>query len=552
MTALLLVAFFSIILTIQATTTIIGKRQETRIRELLEILYHAYDELGPSFIDSFETEDYNITLLSPSGEIVNSEFEESWLLLEDQSSIEQFLEEVEETPERIVSTNTSFLFGNLVLAGIKTRDGMILIASTSLRTFGDTFFDMRLELLYIILISVLLSSFLARLISYLIVQPLNQINVEDPQTTEDKRYKEIAPLINKIAEQKVNISNQEKLLEDEKNRFQSISEALVEGMILIEVDNTISYINESAVSILSLSSSPKGKSYHSIFSDDLKDIVERTISEKGQRKTIYLENKAYQVETSRLTLPDGIYNGVSILLYDITEHMALEKDRRDFTANVSHELKTPLHIILGSAELLELGLIKEEDSSAFIHQIYTETRRMSVLIDDIIKLSRLDDTSLKIEKETIKLPDDITNILESLSSVAESKKIDLLLEGGEVFVKCNRSMFNQIIYNLVDNAIKYSNEGGKVRVTTSIVGDEAVIDISDTGIGIPEEYYTKIFERFFRVDKSRSKEVGGTGLGLAIVKNSCVENGGDVKVLSSRVGEGTTFRVTLPCVKKPL
>ncbi len=552
MTALLLVAFFSIILTIQATTTIIGKRQETRIRELLEILYHAYDELGPSFIDSFETEDYNITLLSPSGEIVNSEFEESWLLLEDQSSIEQFLEEVEETPERIVSTNTSFLFGNLVLAGIKTRDGMILIASTSLRTFGDTFFDMRLELLYIILISVLLSSFLARLISYLIVQPLNQINVEDPQTTEDKRYKEIAPLINKIAEQKVNISNQEKLLEDEKNRFQSISEALVEGMILIEVDNTISYINESAVSILSLSSSPKGKSYDSIFSDDLKDIVERTISEKGQRKTIYLENKAYQVETSRLTLPDGIYNGVSILLYDITEHMALEKDRRDFTANVSHELKTPLHIILGSAELLELGLIKEEDSSAFIHQIYTETRRMNVLIDDIIKLSRLDDTSLKIEKETIHLPDDIKSILESLLSVAESRKIELLLEGGEVYVKCNSPMFNQIIYNLVDNAIKYSNEGGKVTVTTNRIGDEAVIDITDTGIGIPEEYYTKIFERFFRVDKSRSKEVGGTGLGLAIVKNSCVENGGDVKVLSSRVGEGTTFRVTLPCVEKPL
>lgn len=552
MTALLLVAFFSIILTIQATTTIIGKRQETRIRELLEILYHAYDELGPSFIDSFETEDYNITLLSPSGEIVNSEFEESWLLLEDQSSIEQFLEEVEETPETIVSTNTSFLFGNFVLAGIKTRDGMILIASTSLRTFGDTFFDMRLELLYIILISVLLSSFLARLISYLIVQPLNQINVEEPQTTEDKRYKEIAPLINKIAEQKVNISNQEKLLEDEKNRFQSISEALVEGMILIEVDNTISYINESAVSILSLSSSPKGKSYGSIFSDDLKDIVERTISEKGQRKTIYLENKAYQVETSRLTLPDGIYNGVSILLYDITEHMALEKDRRDFTANVSHELKTPLHIILGSAELLELGLIKEEDSRAFIHQIYTETRRMSVLIDDIIKLSRLDDTSLKIEKETLHLPDEIKSILESLLSVAESKKIDLLLEGGEVFVKCNRSMFNQIIYNLVDNAIKYSNEGGKVTVTTARIGDEGVIDITDTGIGIPEEYYTKIFERFFRVDKSRSKEVGGTGLGLAIVKNSCVENGGDVKVLSSKVGEGTTFRVTLPCVEKPL
>lgn len=548
LTALLLVAFFSITLTIQATTTMVGKRQETRIRELLEIVYHAYLELGPSFIDSFETEDYNITLLSPEGEIVNSDFEKSWLILEDQSSITEFLSSIESNPKTIISTNTSFLFGNLVLAGISTEDGMVLIASTSLRTFSDTFSDMRLELLYILLVSILLSSLLARLISYLIVQPLNQIDVDSPQSVNDKRYKELAPLINKIAEQKVNIAEQERLLDEEKSRFRAISETLVEGMILIEDDNTISYINESAVKILSLPSSPEGQPYSIVFPSSLKEIVDKTILEEGQRATIYHGKRAYQTETARLSLPDGRCKGVSILLYDVTEHMELEKDRRDFTANVSHELKTPLHIIAGSAELLELGLVKEEDRKTFIHQIYSETERMSVLIDDIIKLSRLDDTALTIEKETLDVKKETASVIENLKSIAESKKIDLLLKGDDIIIKCNKAMFGQIIYNLVDNAVKYSDEGGRVTIVTKREGETAVIDISDTGIGIPEEYHTKIFERFFRVDKSRSKEVGGTGLGLAIVKNSCLENGGDVKVLSSAEGEGTTFRITFPGV----
>lgn len=544
--ALLLVAFFSVILTIQATTNIIGKRQETKIRELLEVLYYTYTELGSSFIDTFETEDYSITLLSPEGEVLNREYEESWYLVTDKDAVSLFLEEVNEDKETIHSTSTSFLFGTLVLAGISTRDGTVLVASTTLRTFGDTMSDMRLELLYIILVSVLLSSFLARLISYIIVQPLNEIDVEEPSKIHAKKYREILPLINKISEQKESLSFQEKQLYEEKARFRTISGALLEGMILIEADKTISYINKAAIRILELDDNATGKDYSTIFNSTLSEIVDNTIADSSQKAVIYHSSKAYQVETEHLVLPDGEYNGVAILLYDITEHIALEKDRRIFTANVSHELKTPIHIILGSAELLELGIIKEEDKASFIHQIYTEAGRMSLLVDDIIRLSKLDESSIKVEREILPVRECAASVLESLGRVAAEENISLLLRGDEVYVKCNRSMFSQILYNLIDNAIKYSNNGGKVIISTKREDGKTIIDISDNGIGIPEEYHEKIFERFFRVDKSRSKAVGGTGLGLAIVKASCIENGGDVRVESSVMGEGTTFRLTFP------
>ena len=547
--SLLLVAFFSVILTLQATTTVIGKRQETKIRELLEVIAYIYSEEGASFIDSFKTEDYNITLLSPEGEIMNKVYESSWDLVTDKSAVEEFLLDVMSQKETIKSTNVPFLFGNLILAGIYTEDGNVLVASTTLRTFGDTISDMRLELLYIILVSVLISSFLARLISYIIVQPLNEINLEDPGKVDENKYKEILPLLNKIAEQKESIISQEKMLEEEKGRFRAISEALVEGMILVEADGMISYINKSAVSILEIEESPRGKKINALKNAQLEEIITRTMEKSGENSVIYIKERAFRVESEHLFLPDGGYNGVSILLYDVTEHMALERERREFTSNVSHELKTPLHVISGSAELLKLGIVKDEDKKTFIDQIYNESRRMKELIDDIIKLSRLDENGRTIEKERISVLDKAGSVMESLRKVALEKNISFHLKGDEAYIDCNKSMFNQILYNLVDNAVKYSNPEGKVSLTVKEENGLVIIDVKDNGIGIPKEYHERIFERFFRVDKSRSKEVGGTGLGLAIVKNSCLENGGDVRVESSVVGEGTTFRVTFPSSK---
>ena len=237
--ALLIIAAFSVILTLQATTNVIGQRQEAQLRELVGIVYRGYIELGEKFTEDFENQNYNITIISPDGKIINDEFEEAWYLVTDQRALELFLSRVLNTPETICSTNTSFLFGSLILAGISAKDGSVIVASSTLRTFADTFFDMRIEIIYILLLAILTSALLARLISFLIVKPLNDINVESPTPEIGKKYREILPLLNKIQEQKGDIALQREQLKEGQNKFRAVSESLVEGLILTEGNDKI-------------------------------------------------------------------------------------------------------------------------------------------------------------------------------------------------------------------------------------------------------------------------------------------------------------------------
>ena len=548
LTSLLLIAFFSVILSIQATTNVIGKRQETKLLELLEIIYYVHEEMGDDVVRGFETTGYSITLLNSDGTLQNPETtpEDSWYYSADEESIQLFIKDVMSSPETVISSSTSLISGNVLLAGIESSDGTIIVVATALTSFIDTISDVKMELLYIILVCILLSTFLARLISYLIVQPLNDINVEAPTEEDTRKYKEILPLLNKITEQKEDIEEQQKELRQGESRFDAISETLVEGMVLIEASQQISYINSMAIKILSPLENPIGKNYKDFFSKELQEVIQKTVHEGNQTTILYNANRAYQVETSHLMMEANGYDGVALLIYDVTERMALERDRRDFTANVSHELKTPLHVITGSAELLELGIVKEEDQKVFINQIYTEAKRMAKLIEDIIKLSRLDDSNYKMEKELIHVKPVCADNLEAVKKLAAEHEINLLLSGDDVTIKCNGSMFNQIIYNLLTNAIKYNNPGGNVEIRISQENGMALIDVKDNGVGIPKESQDKIFDRFYCVDKSRSRKVGGTGLGLAIVKNASIENGGDVVVYESEPGKGTTFRVSFP------
>ncbi len=546
--ALLIIAAFSVILTLQATTNVIGQRQEAQLRELVGIVYRGYIELGEKFTEDFENQNYNITIISPDGKIINDEFEEAWYLVTDQRALELFLSRVLNTPETICSTNTSFLFGSLILAGISAKDGSVIVASSTLRTFADTFFDMRIEIIYILLLAILTSALLARLISFLIVKPLNDINVESPTPEIGKKYREILPLLNKIQEQKGDIALQREQLKEGQNKFRAVSESLVEGLILTEGNDKISYINKSAIDILELSEDSLDEDYHLVFDSVILKIIDDTLQKGPQTTIIYRKTRTYQVDSTKLKNDDEIV-GVSLLIYDITRRVEIEKQRRDFTANVSHELKTPLHIIAGSAELLESGLVKEEDKKGFIDQIYNETKRMSQLIEDIIRLSKLDEKGLTIDQEVINVRKAIVQIVDSLKNVAEERNINILITGKDIYIKSNPSMLTQILSNLIDNAIKYTNEGGKVEVRTKEENGKAIIEVEDNGIGIPDEYQDRIFERFFRVDKSRSKAVGGTGLGLAIVKHACIVNGGDIEV-ESKVGKGSIFRVTFDSVKE--
>lgn len=542
-----IIAAFSIALTLQASTNVMGQKQEDQLRELVNIVYRGYKEIGEGFISEVDTDSYNITIMSPSGKVINDEFEEAWYLVTDQKAIELFLSKVLDEPEAIVSTNTPFLFGRLILAGISSEDGSVVIATSTLKTFKNTISDMKIELVYILLVAILISIGLANLISFFIVSPLNKIDVEKPQEKDAGKYKEILPLVNKIQKQKIDIQNKERKLSEEQSQFYAVSESLREGLILINNTDSIIYINSSAKRILKLNSFHLGDNYHNIFNEALQTIVENTIKEGPQTTILYEKSNSYQVETTFI-MNNEKYKGISLLIYDVTKRIEIENQRREFTANVSHELKTPLHIIAGSAELLQSGLVKKEDQDQFISQIYNESKRMGTIIEDIIKLSKLDEKAVTIDQEVINVKAVALTILSRLSNVAQERKIKLIVTGKDIFIKSNPSMFNQILYNLADNALKYTNAEGTVEIKTTQKDDIAIIEVIDNGIGIPPEYKDRIFERFFRVDKSRSKEVGGTGLGLAIVKHSCLINGGNIEV-DSTLGKGSIFRVTFPLVK---
>ena len=553
LTAILLLAFFTIILTIQATTNVIGNRQEAQAKELLNVIYGVYREYGSQLTEGYSTDSYTVSLFTADPDTIDDEVREKWGEDADDEVIREFFDSAMASPGTVVSTNTSFLLGNVTMAGVCTDDGRIIAVFSSLNTFIGTLSDMRMELLYIMLVSILLATFLARLISYLIVQPINEIDIEAPTEEDSSRYKEIMPLINKIAEQREDLKKQEKKLEEGEGRLTTISETIVEGMVLIEADNTISYMNHAARKFVTLSDSePIGKDYHTLFTEEMTKITDDTFSGGNQTTVLYVENKAYQIETTHVVLPGGDYNGVAIIIYDITDRMNLERDRREFTANVSHELKTPLHIIAGSAELLELGIVQnEEDRKNFLHQIMTETEHMTKLVNNILKLSKFDakQTKKAVDQEIISVKEKTLSVIERLKSVAADKDIEIFLNGDDVSVKCNDMMLDQIIFNLVENAVKYTNNGGRVVVTTQRTENGGtIIDVKDNGIGIPKESQDKVFDRFYRVDKSRSREVGGTGLGLSIVQNACIENGADIKIESSIPGVGTTFRVTFPPV----
>ena len=255
------------------------------------------------------------------------------------------------------------------------------------------------------------------------------------------------------------------------------------------------------------------------------------------------DGREYQLDISRIQ-SDGAVTGAVVVAFDVTEQALAQRNRREFTANVSHELKTPLQSIMGSAELMQNGLVKPEDMPVFINRIHDEAARLVTLIEDIIRLSQLDE-GVALPAEPVELLPLAEETVRGLHDAAEAKNVTMAVTGENVTVRAARRLLSEILYNLCDNAIKYNVPGGSVTVDVGLCGESAVLTVSDTGIGIPPEHQARVFERFYRVDKSHSRQSGGTGLGLSIVKHAVGDLGGGLH-LDSVPGQGTTIRVTVP------
>lgn len=542
--AMIFIMGVSVLLTVSATSKILSGRQELLLREVVDVVADGYISGGEAFVERLSTNNYTITIISPTGKILTESPDDFWYLVTDHKALEHFLRDVIEE-QSVVSIHTSYMFGNLILAGVSLPDSTVIVASTTMKTFADTLFEMKIQIFLVSMLSLILAAILARVLSLYIVKPLNNLDLEEPDPS--KEYKEIAPLLIKIKEQKRDLAIQQIELKQGQTEFQAVSESLREGLFLIDARNEISFINRSAKKILSLKDEIRGKSYDEILPENLSETIKETDINRNGKCFFSSKGKTYKIETTALT-SNGIKVGTSVLIYDITSQLNAENRRREFTANVSHELKTPLHIISGSAELLQSGIVKDEDKAKFVSQIYNECQRMKGLVEDLLKLGQLEEENKEISKNVVNAYEIASTVKENISQFAKENGINVELSGSASYICCNESMIYGAIYNLVDNAIKYSSKGSTVSIETFCDNGKSYIKVKDNGIGIPEEYQDRVFERFFRVDKSRSKEVGGSGLGLAIVKHSCIANGGEISV-DSEVGKGSVFTISFPEAK---
>ena len=385
---------------------------------------------------------------------------------------------------------------------------------------------------------------LARWLSKRTIRPLTQINLNVPRANINISP-ELIPILEHIEHQQYKLREQSVELQRKKTEFDTATNHMSEGLVLLNEQGVILAINRSAVKLLGIDSYCIGQKLLSIStSPEMEDLLLRAQKGEHAKTTVALSGLEYQINASP-TVTDNIVAGIALLIFDITEKEKAERMRQEFTANVSHELKTPLHTISGYAELLSGGMVKPDDVPKFSEQIYTEARRMIALVEDIIKLSRLDEGSTETQRENVDLYAIANETLQSLSQVASRADIKLTLSGSPATMFGIRQFLSIIIFNLCDNAIKYNRAGGTVSVNVKGMPECVVLSVRDTGIGIPEEEQERIFERFYRVDKSHSKAMGGTGLGLSIVKHAAKLHNAQIK-LHSIPDVGTTVTVFFP------
>ena len=397
-------------------------------------------------------------------------------------------------------------------------------------------------ILWMVVLVLFVSGVLAFRVAKQILEPVNAIDLDAPDAA--KIYPELAPLVGRIEEQNLTIREREEELGRKQKEFSALTDSMKEGFLLLDRSGTVLSANHAASSFLSGCAEGENIMEESPVPETVRGAAGKALG--GERTELLLsdEDGAVQLIANPVS-SGGRLSGAVILTLDVTEREQRERLRREFSANVSHELKTPLTSISGFAELLMRGMVPEEKTAEFAGDIYRESRRLIALIDDIIRLSRLDEQGEDLLLETVDLYGAAEDALESVRPAADKEKIALRLTGDRAEVRGVRRVLEEMIFNLCDNAVKYNKPGGEVEVNVAAGQDGTVLTVRDTGIGIPRPHQSRVFERFYRVDKSHSREIGGTGLGLSIVKHGAMLHGAAIS-LESEPGEGTTVTLTFP------
>ena len=419
-------------------------------------------------------------------------------------------------------------------------NGTVIRLSVTRHSILVLLFRMFLPLVLILVLAFLLSLWLSHSIAKSIVLPLNRLDLDHP--LENDAYEEISPLLRRIARHQKEVTEREVLLEQRQSEFDTIISKIKEGMILLDNNCRIISINQAAQDILQTDQTCLGKDMLQILRNlSLNNWLEKGLQGRKQEGILQLDDAHYKVMVRPIQSEDKV-TGLAILFFDVTDQLQAEQLRREFTANVSHELKTPLHLISGYSEMLASDVVAQKDVPQFAEKIHSESQRMIQLVEDIIKLSHLDESE-ELAMEPVNLYQISEEVLDSLSAKANERHINLHLLGEPAYITGNHALIHSLIYNLCDNAIIYNRDKGDVTVDITSNEDDIVLTVQDTGVGIAKDEQERIFERFYRVDKSRSKKLGGTGLGLSIVKHAVNQHHADIKV-ESQLGLGTKMTVT--------
>lgn len=517
-----------------------GGVEENQLRDELSLAAAAVEDGGTDYLSQLAADRCRLTWIAADGSVLYD-------TKTDAESLENHASRAEVSQALATGTGESTRYSSTLMEKTmyyaqRLDDGTVLRISISRATVGMIAVGMIQPLLIVLIVALILSGLLARRLSRRIVDPLNSLDLEHP--LDNDAYEELSPLLKRIHHQHVEIQTQLRELREKTDEFTQITGSMREGLVLLDEHGSILSINAAAQALFGADAQCVGRDFLTIErSHEISAAIQAAAADGHSEVRAERAGHVYQFDISRIT-SDGKFLGTVILAFDITEQEFAERNRREFTANVSHELKTPLQGIIGSAELIENGMVKPEDLPRFVGHIHAEAARLVTLIDDIIRLSQLDEGDA-MPTEPVDLLAVSQEAAENLHDAAAARNVTVSVTGQPAVLPGVRRLIYEIVYNLCDNAIKYNRDGGRVDVTVAADAGGSSITVADTGIGIAPEHQARVFERFYRVDKSHSKASGGTGLGLSIVKHAVQYHHGRIE-LESTPGTGTTIRVVFP------
>ena len=523
-----------------ATSFLYDYFNDSQVKQLkaeLSLVADTVNEVGVEYFENFDSTVFRFTVVDTDGTVLyDTQAKPSEM---DNHADREEIVEAFKDGKGSSARNSSTLTERTFYEAVRLENGDVLRISVSQLTVGALILGMLPAIIAIILVAAVVAGILSHTMAKKVTEPLMQLDLEHP--SDNSTYEELTPILTKVHRQHKQIKSQMETLRRKSDEFEQIVSSMNEGLVLLDEHGMVLSMNTAAKKIFAVKKDVKGSDFLLVDrTSKMSKAIWNALDGNHSEYTEERNGSEYQFTVNSIE-SDGRVLGAVILVFDISDRAFAERNRQEFTANVTHELKTPLQSIIGSAELLENGLVKPEDTTRFVGNIRKEATRLVSLINDIIRLSQLDENN-EPATETVELTEVAKEAVEVLTVSAAKRNVELIIEGEPQTIFGVRRYIYEIIYNLCDNAIRYNVDGGKVEIKIGKDNGHAVVSVKDTGIGIAPEHQSRIFERFYRVDKSHSKETGGTGLGLSIVKHAVQYHSGKV-TLESEVGKGTTITI---------